>query len=214
MPAAGKVCTGFSYPYVALYNNNGGTVTYSSGQELARGVEVTLSPEVADDNVFYANNVAAESVGGTFTGGEVSLTVDGLLIAAEKLIMGLPNPTTLTVGDSSVSVYEYGEAQSIPYVGIAYIARYMSDGVETWVPTLLTKARFNTFETSHATQEEDIDWQTQDITASLMRDDTPSRNWKKIADDQTTEAAALAVIRAWLGITTANTNSISGTRGK
>lgn len=212
MPAAGKVCTGFSFPYVALYNNNGGTVTYSSGQELARGVEVTLSPEVADDNIFHANNISAESVGGVFTGGEVSLTVDGLLIAAEKLIMGLPDPSTLTVGDSSVSVYEYGQAQSIPYVGIAYIARYMSDGVTTWVPTLLTKARFNTFETSHATQEENIDWQTQDLTAALMRDDTAARNWKKVADDQTSEEAALAVIRAWFGITA--TNNSTGTRGK
>lgn len=212
MPAAGKVCTGFSFPYVALYNNNGGTVTYSSGRELARGVEVTLSPEVADDTIFHANNISAESVGGVFTGGEVNLTVDGLLIAAEKLIMGLPDPSTLTVGDSSVSVYEYGQAQRIPYVGIAYIARYMSDGVTTWVPTLLTKARFNTFETSHATQEENIDWQTQDLTAALMRDDTAARNWKKVADDQTSEEAALAVIRAWFGISA--TNNSTGTRGK
>lgn len=211
MSAAGKVCTGFSFPFVAIYNNNGGTVTYSSGQELARGVEVTLSPEVADDNIFYANNISAESVGGVFTGGEVNLTVDGLLIAAEKLIMGLPAPTALTVGENSVNVYEYGQAQNIPYVGIAYIARYMSDGVTTWVPTLLTKARFNTFETAHATQEENIDWQTQELTAALMRDDTSARNWKKIAEDQTSEEDALAVIRAWFNITPSA--QVNGTRG-
>ena len=52
MSAAGKVCTGFSLPYVALYNNG----TYTSGQKLARGVDVTVSPESSDDNKFYADN--------------------------------------------------------------------------------------------------------------------------------------------------------------
>lgn len=200
MAAAGKVCTGFSLPYVALYGAEGGTVTYSSGQKLARGVDVTVSPEAADDNVFYADNIAAETIGGTFNGGEVTLNVDGLLVAAERLIMGLPTASTLTVGTASVSVYEYGDAQEIPYVGIAFIARYMSDGVTTYVPYLLTKARFNTFETAAATQEDGIDWQTQSLTAVLMRDDTSAHNWKKLAEDQASEAAAEAVIKAWFSI--------------
>lgn len=205
--AAGKVCTGFSRPYVALYASAGGAVTYSSGQKLARGVDVNISPEVADDNVFYADNAAAETIGGTFSGGEVSLTVDGLLVAAEKLIMGLPDPTTLTVGGSSVNVYEYGDAQAIPYVGIAFVVRYMSDGVTTYAPFLLTKARFNTFETAAATQEDTIDWQTQSLTAVLMRDDTASHNWKKLAEDQSTEADAEAVIKAWFNISTPQNNT-------
>ena len=200
MAAAGKVCTGFSLPYVATYAASGGSVTYASGQKLARGVNVTISPEVADDNVFYADNVAAETIGGTFSGGEVELTVDGLLVAAERLIMGLPAASSLSVGSGTVSVYEYGDNQSIPYVGIAFIARYMSDGVTSYTPILLTKARFNTFETSAATQEDAIDWQTQSLTATLMRDDTSNHYWKKLAEDQTTEAAAEAVIKAWFSI--------------
>lgn len=200
MAAAGKVCTGFSLPYVATYSASGGSVTYADGQKLARGVNVTISPEAADDNVFYADNVAAETIGGTFSGGTVSLTVDGLLVAAEKLIMGLPAATSQAVGSGTVSVYEYGDAQEIPYVGIAFIARYMSDGVTTYVPFLLTKARFNTFETAAATQEDAIDWQTQSLEAVLMRDDTANHNWKKLAEDQTTEAAAEAVIKAWFSI--------------
>lgn len=211
--AAGKVCTGFSRPYVALYASTGGAVTYSSGQKLARGVDVNISPEAADDNVFYADNIAAETIGGTFSGGEVSLTVDGLLVAAEKLIMGLPDPTTLTVGSSSVNVYEYGDAQTIPYVGIAFIVRYMSDGVTTYAPFLLTKARFNTFETAAATQEDTIDWQTQSLTAVLMRDDTAAHNWKKLAEDQSTEADAEAVIKAWFNISAAApTNNTRATK--
>lgn len=205
--AAGKVCTGFSHPYVALYASTGGAVTYSSGQKLARGVDVTISPEAADDNVFYADNIAAETIGGTFSGGEVSLTVDGLLVAAEKLIMGLPDPTTLTVGGSSVNIFEYGDAQTIPYVGIAFVVRYMSDGVTSYVPFLLTKARFNTFETTAATQEDAIGWQTQSLTAVLMRDDTAAHNWKKLAEGQSTEADAEAVIKAWFNISAPQNNT-------
>ena len=40
MAANGRVITGFSQPYVALYSESGGTVTYASGQILARGVSV------------------------------------------------------------------------------------------------------------------------------------------------------------------------------
>ena len=109
--AAGRVCTGFSLPYVATYSATGGTVTYSSGQKLARGVNVSITPESGDDNNFYADNVLAESANTTFTGGEVTLTVDGLLEAAEKLIMGLPT--------SSGGWMTYNDDQAVPYVGIA-----------------------------------------------------------------------------------------------
>lgn len=202
MAAAGKVITGFSKPYVALYSATGGTVTYTGGMALARGVDVSISPKVGDANPFYADNVEAETVPGTFTGGTVDLTVDGLLEAAETFIMGLPEPEEFTYGSSqTVDVYSYGEAMQIPYVGIGYIVRYMSDGVTTYVPMILTKARFQTPSTSAATQEENISWQTQTLTADLMRDDSTAKNWKKFAADQNTEAAAEEILKAMLGIT-------------
>ena len=46
------VTTGFSKPYVALYSASGANVTYSSGMELERGVEVSIEAEAADDNNF------------------------------------------------------------------------------------------------------------------------------------------------------------------
>ena len=201
MAAAGRVCTGFSKPYVALYANNGGTVTYSQGQELARGVSVNIEPKTGDDNTFHANNVSAESAPGIFTGGTVTLTVDGLLDEAESLILGLPEPTQVTVDEQPVDIYAYGEAMDIPYVGIGYIARYMSDGVTTYVPTVLTKARFATPSEEAATQEEQIEWQTQELSAELMRDDTAEHNWKKRGAAQATEAEAEAVLRQLLSIT-------------
>ena len=90
MAAAGKVTIGFSKPYVALYSESGGTVTYSSGQLLARGVSVSVESDSSDNNNFYADNIVAETDAGSFTGGTATLTVDGLLQDAEKLVQGLP----------------------------------------------------------------------------------------------------------------------------
>lgn len=192
--AAGKVLTGFSLPYVALYSANGGTVTYSSGQKLARGVSVELEPTVGDNNNFYADNVIAETAGGIMTGGQVTLTVDGLLETAEKLILGLPD------ADTNDWIH-YGDAMSIPYVGIGFICRYQSDGVVTYTPVVLTKARFQTPSLSANTQEEDIEWQTQELVADLARDDTASHDWKLVGEAQTTEALAEGMLKTMFNIT-------------
>lgn len=190
--AAGKVLTGFSKPYVALYSATGTTITYSSGQLLARGVDVTISPEASEDNIFYADNVQAENDSGMLTGGTVDLTVDGLLTASERLIMGLP------AAADNWTVYD--DDQAIPDCGLAFIARYMSGGVTTYVPYLLRKVRFAQIETTAATQEEEIDWQTQTLSATLMRSDDAKHSWKWVGTDQTTEAAAEALIKTALGI--------------
>lgn len=202
MAAAGKVITGFSSPYVAKYSASGGTVTYSDGMRLARGVSVSINPEVGDANPFYADNVEAETVPGVFTGGTADLVVDGLLNTAEAFVYGLPEPESLSYGESkTVEVYSYGEGMEIPYVGIGFVVRFMSGGVTTYAPMLLTKTRFQTPNTEAATQEESIEWQTQTLTADLMRDDSADRNWKKIAADQATEAEAEEIVKAMLNIT-------------
>ena len=193
MPAAGKVCVGFSKPYVAVYTNSGTTITYSNGQVLARGVNVSIEPETSDDNKFYADNVEAENNPGTFKGGTLSLTVDGLHQDAEKLIMGLP------AADQSGWI-SYGDSQAIPFVGVGYIAKYMSDGVISYVPTIIPKVVFNQMNASHATSEDSLNFQTQALSAKIKRADDANRNWKHLGEPQTTEAAAEAVIRTYFSI--------------
>ena len=175
MAAAGKVCTGFSKPYVAKYSNTGGAVSYSGCMQLARGVSVSLSLDTTDDNNFYADNIVAETAAAVFTSGTATLTVDGLLAAAEKFVLGLPEATKTEVGGSSVDVSHYG------------------------APVVLTKARFQQPGLDAAAQEDSIDWQPQELTAQLMRDDTPNHDWKLVGADQPTEEAAVSVLQALLG---------------
>ena len=198
--ANGKVITGYSRPFVALYNNNEGTITYSSGMPLARGVDVSVEAETGDAVNFYADNVMAESVGGVFTSATITMTVDGLKDAARKLIMGLPNAEPLTVGSDSVDIYTYDDRQNIPNVGIGFVVRYMESGVTTYQPVVFTKASFSVDGLDAATQEEEIEFQTTELEASLMRDDSQYHAWRKIGAEQTTETAAVNVVKALLNI--------------
>ena len=199
--ANGKVITGFSKPYVALYNANEGNPTYTNGMPLARGVSVSMEADNGDGNDFYADNVIAESVGGIFTGATATFTVDGLKEEARKLIMGLPNATTVEVDGNQVEVLDYDDRQVIPYVGIGFIIRFMEQGATTYVPYVLPKAMFNVDSIEANTQEEEIDFQTTELEATIMRDDTTNHKWQRIGAGQTTEALAEAVVRTMLGIT-------------
>lgn len=199
--AAGKVVTGLSSTYVALYNNNGGTVTYTSGMELARSV--AFDPQIetqGDDNVFYASNSAAETAPKRFRRGTLNLTVDGLFHEAEALIMGLTSQKTVTVGEKTVTVYGSGDSQVIPYVGVGSVIRSMSNGIEIYQAHMYTKARFAQFAVGAQTEGESIDWQTQALSATLMRDDTPAHNWQFVSQPCATALEAENVLRVLLGM--------------
>lgn len=196
--ANGRVITGYSMPKVAVYSYEGNAVTYSGLMALARGVSVSMDVETSDSSDFYADNVLAESAGGRFTGGTVTLTVDGLKDAARKAIQGLPTETNLTVGSEQVKVLEYDDRQAAPYVGIGFVVRYMENGITSYVPVVLTKCVFDVDTIEAETQEDAIDFQTSELTATIARDDTANHTWRRIGEGQTTEAKAVAVIDAML----------------
>lgn len=193
MAAAGKVTIGFSKPYVALYSESGGTVTYSSGQLLARGVSVSAEPSSSDNNNFYADNLVAETDAGSFTGGTVKLTVDGLLQDAEKLIQGLP-------AVDADGFLNYDDDQATPYVGIGFIIKFMSEGVAYYTPVIFPKSRAGQLNIAAETQGESISWQTGEITFNIFKDDTAKHQWKKVGGELATETAAENTIKTFLGI--------------
>ena len=193
MAAAGKVTIGFSKPYVALYSESGGTVTYSSGQLLARGVSVSVESDSSDNNNFYADNIVAETDAGSFTGGTATLTVDGLLQDAEKLVQGLPTA-------DAAGFLNYDDDQVVPYVGIGFIIKYMSEGVTYYTPVIFPKARAGQFSVNADTQGESIDWQTAEIPFTIFKDDTAKHQWKKVGGELADEATAETAIKTFLGI--------------
>lgn len=202
MSAAGRVCTGFSLPYVAKYScSTAGVVSYSNGQKLARGVEVQMDINSSDDNKFYADNVQAEQVGGKFQDGTIKLTVDGLLDASEKFLQGLSTSSVTVSTGVTVTVYAYDQTQDIPYVGVGYVARYLSDGVTSYEPCIVTKAKFQMPKHNAKTEEDSIEFQTQELTANLFRDDSANGVWFEYGEAQTTEAKAEQFIKKVFSIT-------------
>lgn len=189
--AAGRVATGFSKPYVAKYIASGTSVIYQGARRLARGVNVNVQPESSDDNNFYADNQAAESASGLFTGGTVELEVDGLFTSSYNYIMGIEDVAEGWTAD--------GNNAEVPYVGIGFIVRWMSAGVTSYQPVVIAKCKFSVPEEERATQEDEIDWQTTTLSAAMMRDDTTEEAWRYRGADFATEAEAETALVERLG---------------
>ena len=195
--ANGKVITGYSQPIVAKYTYSSNTISYSNVTPLARGVEVQMEVEIGDATNFFADNTIAEAVAGQFNGATATLTVDGLKDTARNLIAGLTTSKQILVGTSTVNAKVYDDLQVIPYVGIGFVVRYMENGVTTYAPVILPKAQFSPESLNAATQGESVEFQTTELQATVMRADDTNHSWKIVAEDQATEAAAVAVINAY-----------------
>lgn len=197
--AEGRVIIGYSYPYYALYSNTGSTITYSDGNDLARGVGVDFKLDTADSTNWYANNVMAESAQVAFTGGQVTLTCDGMHDEVRKAVAGLPAPSTETVGSSSVKFYDYDDRQSVPFLGIGFVIKYMENGVESFVPYVFPKVKLTPESYAATTQGESVDFQTNEYVFDIFRDDSANHRWQRIGEAQASEVEAYNAVKAVLG---------------
>ena len=194
------VTTGFSLPYIGKYQESGGVVSYTGGMQLGRGVSMSIEVESADDNIFYADNKAAESGTGIMTSASATVTVDGMEGEVAEFALGLPAATEENVGDEQVEVYSYGDKMNPPYLGLGGIRRMMLNGVTTWQPVVFTKSKMSVPGDEWNTQEDQIDWQTQALTLTIMRDDSADHNWKKVYAAQASEAEAETILKTVLGV--------------
>lgn len=188
---------GFSRPYVALYTAVGSNVVYSKGMRLGRGTSVSMDIDASDGNDFYADNVLAESIRGVFTGGSITLTIAELNHAEAQFISALQE-NTLNVNGTEVTELVYNEQDQAPSMGVGYIKKKWYKGEGKWIGVVLTKVAFNLPGEDLNTQEDEIDWQTQDVEGAIEKD--IRGNWKFQSQDFDTEEEADAYIRYRLGM--------------
>lgn len=194
---AGAVGIGFSKPMVAIYNASGNAVTYTGGIPFARGVSVQISANSSDSNAWRADNVDAESVGGMFSGGTLTVTTDDPFYDADQLVHGRGEVAEV----NGISVEKSSVNDAIPYCGFGYIRKYQCGGVEIYRAIMLTKVKFNESGDAAETEEETKNWQTTENTAQIFRDDTEDKTWRlRGANYYTTEAEAFAELCALLMI--------------
>lgn len=192
---------GLSKPYYAIYAEAGGVVSYSDGAVMGKATEANISIETTEDNNLYGDNGLAET-DRRFANGTLTLSTTDLSQEVSKAILGLTEQTITGIDgvtDTSVKELVYDDTQVTPYLGVGFIIKKKVNGAYKWRGVVLPKVMFSVPEDAATTQGESIEWQTPELTGTIMRDDSATHVWKKEATF-TTEAQAEAYIKMRLGI--------------
>ena len=195
---------GLSKPYYGIYSATGNAVSYANGAVMGKATEANIEIDTTEDNNLYADNGIAET-DRSFAGGTLTLSTDDLSQEVTKAILGLTE-TAITgiegVTDTSVKELVYDDTQTTPYLGVGFIVKKKVGGAYKWRAVVLSKVMFSVPADAATTQEESIEWQVPELSATIMRDDSETHMWKREATF-TTEAQADAYIKARLNITVA-----------
>ena len=195
---------GLSKPYYGIYRATGNAVSYANGAVMGKATEANIDINTTEDNNLYADNAIAET-DRSFAGGSMTLSTDDLSQEVTKAILGLTE-TAITgiegVTDTSVKELVYDDTQNTPYLGVGFIIKKKVGGAYKWRGVVLCKVMFSVPADAATTQGESIEWQVPELSATIMRDDSATRMWKREATF-TTEAQAEAYITARLNITVA-----------
>ena len=193
---------GLSKPYYGIYSASGTTVSYTDGAVMGKATEANIEIDTTEDNNLYGDNAIAEA-DRSFAGGTLTLSTTDLSQEVSKAILGLKESAITGiegVTDTSVKELIYDDDQSTPYLGVGFIIKKKVNGAYRWRAVVLTKVMFSVPADAATTQGESIEWQTPELSATIMRDDSATHMWKREATF-TTEVQADAYIKARLGIT-------------
>lgn len=176
---------GLLKPRVAIYGVSNGTVTYTSGQIIAKAISHELTLDNSDPVVLYADDGAAESVGG-FSSGSLTIGIDELPMDVAGILLGITPETSTTPAGSIVKFDDDAEP---PYLGYGVVVPKVHNGVHTYMAVMLTKVKFVLPPDSFETRGETIAFKTPELTAKVLRDDTTKHCWRKWAEFGTEDAA-------------------------
>lgn len=195
---------GLSKPYYGIYSANGTTVTYADGAVMGKATEANIEISTTEDNNLYGDNAIAET-DRRFASGTLTLSTTDLSPEVSKAILGLTEQAVTGIDgvtDKDVKELVYDDNQVAPYLGVGFIIAKKVNGVIKWRSVILTKVMFSVPADAATTQGETIEWQTPELSGTIMRDDSSTHVWKKEATFSS-EAQAEAYIKARLNITEA-----------
>lgn len=166
---------GLAKPYYAKYASTNGAVTYSDGGLIGRAIEAQIELEDTDAVILYADNVAAESVA-SFSTGTLTLTVDELSVANAGAILGIAPETVSTPSGTAIS---FKSGSSIPYLGFGLIVNKIVNNTNVYMGLILNKIQFRVPAGSYTTMGETVEFQTPELVATIMKDDTTDGVWQQ-----------------------------------
>lgn len=186
---------GLSKPYYAKYAAAAGVVSYTGGAVMGKAVDASIDPDDNDIEIFYADNGPAESAP-QFTGGQLTLEIDRLSASVVADLFGItPGSSTTPVG----TTLSFSANTSIPYIGVGLISKSIVNSDPVWMAVILPKVQFNPLSLDMSTQGEDIEFSGNELSATILRDDTTDAKWMELGYF-TTEADAETWIKNYLNI--------------
>ncbi|MCI7301835.1 MAG: hypothetical protein SOR93_03500 [Clostridiales Family XIII bacterium] len=195
---------GVSKPICAEYNHDGaGNVTYSNPYKADCAVEYGVEIESGEDNDLYADNKVKEQAAGTFSTAALTITTADMEPKLSMKIVGLKS-VERDVGGAKIKEIVHDDDARAPYLGFGIIEEHQIDNITKYLPIVLAKIRFRDPNLAAKTREGEIEWQTKEITATVMRSDQVDENynhpWQFSPEEMyDTEAGAEAYIMAVLG---------------
>lgn len=153
---------------------DGAVTGYAGVQTMGKAISASFEPNTPDDNPLYANNAVAENDSSGASGGALKLTLDRLTQDAAADLYGLTvEDVDVTVGDSpgtqvdGTALKYTGTEQSAP-VGVAFIRQNQVDGVRNHEVILYRRVTFSMPADNAQTMGESIEWQTPEISGTVM----------------------------------------------
>jgi len=183
---------------VAKYVNTSGTISYTDAQTVGDAMNVNLQFKYAEGRV-YAESVLAEFMK-KIVGGTISIGVKYIPEAAQKLMFSAREATqVVTVGTTATTInsLKFGAKDTPQYVGIAFYAPSMVDGVEKFLAVKIQRALFGPPSMTMQTLGDNITFQTPTTTGEFLADHSTNQELIESAYCDT-EAAAQAWINAKL----------------
>lgn len=190
--------------YCAKYVNTAGTISYTDAQQIGDAMNANIELRYAEGRL-YAESTLAEYMRKA-VGGTISLGVKYIKSAAQQLLFGMRSKShsiTYTPAGSTASTtisaagLAIGGKDEGTYVGVAFYAPDMVDGVRKYTCVLVKKALFGPPGMSLQTAGENIVFNTPTTSGEFLADDSPDQDLFEVAivDD---EQAAIAWVTAVL----------------
>lgn len=187
----------------AKYVNTNGVITYTDAQTVGDAMNVNLELRFAEGRL-YAESTLAEymrkAVGGTISIGVKCLPSTAQIMmfnsrSNSRNITYTPGSgTSTTIAASGLAI---GRKTTSAYVGVAFYAPDMVDGVEKYTCVKIARALFGPPSMTLQTAGESITFNTPTVSGEFMADDSANGDLIEVAivDD---EEAAIAWVTAVL----------------
>lgn len=186
----------------ATYVNTNGTITYTGAQAVGDAMNVTLELRFAEGRL-YAESTLAEYMRKA-VGGTISIGVKYIPDAAQQMMFGSAAKSRNISYESggqtvttSVSGLAIGGKTTGKYVGVAFYAPDMIDGVEKYTCVKIARALFGPPSMTLQTAGDSIVFNTPTTSGEFLADDSAEQNLIEVATVDS-EEAAIAWVQAVL----------------